>query len=156
MSFRGYSHLNAIFNTKPFTFFVCCLHCWQNRLQKMDNGQNKTCISLATRITPITITGRHFVHYFKVASYSGDKTNYTHIHTHLFNSPLSGTTQVSRYQKGKTNLDFTEASCSSISWAICKSAHRSRQITMPTPRHSFLQAGCPSCRPTDSVKELKV
>ena len=32
-----------------------------------------------------------------------------HTHTHLFNGPLSGTTQVSRYQKGKTNLDFTEA-----------------------------------------------
>jgi len=25
---------------------------------------------------------------------------------HAFNSPLSGTTQVSRYQKGKTNLDL--------------------------------------------------
>jgi len=30
-------------------------------------------------------------------------------HTHLFNGLFSGTTQVSRYQKGKTNLDFTEA-----------------------------------------------
>jgi len=30
-------------------------------------------------------------------------------HTHPFNGPLSGTTRVSRYQKGKTNLDFTEA-----------------------------------------------
>jgi len=30
-------------------------------------------------------------------------------HTHPFNGPLSGTTQVSQYQKGKTNLDFTEA-----------------------------------------------
>jgi len=28
-------------------------------------------------------------------------------HTHTFNGPLSGTTQVSLYQKGKTNLDFT-------------------------------------------------
>jgi len=28
---------------------------------------------------------------------------------HMFNGPLSGTTQVGRYQKGKTNLDFTEA-----------------------------------------------
>jgi len=28
--------------------------------------------------------------------------------THIFNGPF-GTTQVSRYQKGKTNLDFTEA-----------------------------------------------
>ena len=31
------------------------------------------------------------------------------IYTHPFNGLLSGTTQVSRYQKGKTNLDFTEA-----------------------------------------------
>ena len=30
-------------------------------------------------------------------------------HTHPFNGPFSGTTQVSRYQKGKTDLDFTEA-----------------------------------------------
>jgi len=30
-------------------------------------------------------------------------------HTHTFNSHFTGSTQVSRYQKGKTNLDFTEA-----------------------------------------------
>ena len=34
---------------------------------------------------------------------------HTHTHTHPFNGPVSGTTRVSRYQKGKTNLDFTEA-----------------------------------------------
>ena len=28
---------------------------------------------------------------------------------HTFKGPFSGTTQVSLYQKGKTNLDFTEA-----------------------------------------------
>jgi len=28
---------------------------------------------------------------------------------HQFNDPLSGATRVNRYQKGKTNLDFTEA-----------------------------------------------
>ena len=47
---------------------------------------------------------------------------------------------------------------SSINWATCKSAPRSRQITMPAPHRpplSFLQAGCPSCRPTNSVKALK-
>jgi len=45
---------------------------------------------------------------------------------------------------------------SGISWDICKSAHRSRQITMPAPHHLvFLQAGCPSCHPTNSVKALK-
>jgi len=30
----------------------------------------------------------------------------TATHTRTFNGPFSGTTQVSRYQKGKTNLDF--------------------------------------------------
>jgi len=38
------------------------------------------------------------------------------IHTHTFNIPLSGTTRVSRYQKGKTNLDFTEARDSEWQW----------------------------------------
>ena len=32
-----------------------------------------------------------------------------HTHTHPFNGPLSGTTRVSQYQRGKTNLDFTRA-----------------------------------------------
>ena len=45
------------------------------------------------------------------------------------------------YQKGKTktSLDFLEqetVSGSGISWAICKSAPHSRQITTPAPHHS--------------------
>jgi len=66
---------------------------------------------------------------------------------HTFNGPLSGTTQVSRYQKGKTNLDFTEARGSGISWAICKSAPRSRQITTPVPHHSVSTGWTPFLPP---------
>ena len=79
------------------------------------------------------------------------------MHTHPFNSPFSWTTRVSRYQKGKTNLDFTEARDSEWQWhhlghmQVCTRS----QITMQAPHHSFLQAGCPSCRPTNSVKALK-
>jgi len=77
----------------------------------------------------------------------------------VFNGPLSRTTQLSRYQKVKTNVDLlqqeTVSGCG-ISWAIYKSALRSRQITMPAPHHSvFLQARCPSCCPTNSVRALK-
>jgi len=72
---------------------------------------------------------------------------------------MSGTARVSRYQKGKTNLDFLEQEIvggSGISWAVCKCAHRPRQVTMPASHHSvFLQTGCPSCRPANSVKALK-
>ena len=88
------------------------------------------------------------------------QTWHTHTHTHPFNGPLSGTTQVSQYQKGETNLDFTEARDSEWQWhqlghmQVCTSLHR--QITTPAPHRSvFLQAGCFSCRPTNSVKALK-
>ena len=60
-------------------------------------------------------------------------------HTHTFNGPFSGTTQVSQYQKGKTiciSLKQETVSGSGISWAICKSAPHSRQITMPAPHCS--------------------
>jgi len=43
------------------------------------------------------------------------------------------------YQQGNTNLDLLEqetVSGSGISWAICKSAHCPRQITMPALHHS--------------------
>ena len=40
----------------------------------------------------------------------------THTHTHPFNGPFSGTTHVSQYQKGKTNLDFTEARDNEWQW----------------------------------------
>ena len=50
-----------------------------------------------------------------------------HTHTHPFNGPLSGTIRVSRYQKGKTNLDFTEARDSEWQWhqLVCvRAPHR--------------------------------
>ena len=69
--------------------------------------------------------------------------------------PFSGTTQVSRYQKGKTNLDFTEARDSEwqcISWAMCKSAPRSRQIITPATHHSVVYRpdALPATQPTAS------
>ena len=76
-------------------------------------------------------------------------------HTHPFNGPLSGTTQVSQYQKDKTNMVLLKqetVSGSCISWAICKSAPRSRQITMPAPHHSVFYRPDPllAAQPTAS------
>ena len=51
---------------------------------------------------------------------------HTHTDTHPFNDPFSWTTQVSWYQKGKTNLDSLKqetVSGSGISWAIYGSLH---------------------------------
>ena len=76
-----------------------------------------------------------------------------------FNGLFSRTTWVSRYQKGKTNLDFTEARDSEWQWhqlgrmQVCTSLQTDNHAN--TPPLVFLQAGCPSCRPTNSVKALK-
>jgi len=75
------------------------------------------------------------------AIYEHINHTHTHTHTHPFNGPFSGTTRVGRYQKGKTNLDFTEARDSEWQWhqlghmQVC-TAPRSRQITTPAPHHS--------------------
>jgi len=66
---------------------------------------------------------------------------------------------VGRYQKGKTKLDFTEARDSEWQWhplghmQVCTSLQADNHASTPTL--SFLQAGCLSCRPTNSVKALK-
>jgi len=79
--------------------------------------------------------------------------------THQFNDPFSGNTRVSRYQTDKTNLDFTEARDNEWQWhqlghmQVCISLQADNHAS--TPPLSFLQARCPSCRPTNSVKALK-
>jgi len=66
---------------------------------------------------------------------------------------------VSQYQKGKTNLDFTEARDSEWQWhqlshmQVCTLLETDNHTS--TPPLCFLQAGCPSCCPTNSVKALK-
>ena len=80
-------------------------------------------------------------------------------YTHPFNGPFSGTTQLGRYQKGKTNLNFTEARDSE--WQLHQLGHMQVCTSLQTDNHvstsplSFLQARCPSCCPTNSVKALK-
>ena len=89
----------------------------------------------------------------------GDEVPARNTHTHLFNGPFSGTTQVSLYQKGGTNLDFTEARDSEWQWhqlgqmQVCTLLQTDNHTSIPPL--SFLQARCPSCRPTNSIKALK-
>ena len=57
-----------------------------------------------------------------------------HTHTHPFNGRLPGTTRVSRYQKGKTNLDFTEARDSEWQWH--QLGHMQVCISLRTDNHA--------------------
>jgi len=62
---------------------------------------------------------------------------------------------VSRYQKGKTNLDFTEARRSEWQWH--QLGYMQVFTSLQADNHAstaplkFLQAGRPSCCPTNSV-----
>jgi len=96
---------------------------------------------------------------WKITIHHTHTPTYTHTHTHTFNGPFSGTTRVSRYKKGKTNLDFTEAR--DIEWQWHQLGHMQVCTSLQTDSHastpplSFYSFFSPSCRPTNSVKALK-
>ena len=78
-----------------------------------------------------------------------------HTHTHPFNGPFSGTTQMSRYQKGKTNMDFTEARDSEWQWH--QLGHMQVCTLLQTDNHTSTPPFCyyrpdalPAAQPTSS------
>ena len=79
----------------------------------------------------------------------------THTQTHPFNGPFSGTTQVSQYQKGKTNLDFTEARDSEWQWhqlghmQVCTSLQTDNHASTP-PLSFYWPDALPATQPTAS------
>jgi len=76
-------------------------------------------------------------------------------HTHTFNGPLSRTTRVGRYQKGKTNLDFTEARDSEWQWhqlghmQVCTSLQADNDASTP-PLSFYRPDALPAAQPTVS------
>jgi len=77
------------------------------------------------------------------------------VHTHTFNGPLSGTTWVSWYLKGKTNLDFTEARHSEWQWnllghmQVCTSFQTDNHASTP-PLSFYRPESLPTAQPTSS------
>ena len=84
-------------------------------------------------------------------------TLYTCTHTHPFNDPFPGLPGRAGTRKVKPIwilLKQETVSGSSISWAICKSAPHSRQITTPAPHHSvfYRPDALPAAQPTASKR----
>jgi len=76
-------------------------------------------------------------------------------HTHPFNGPFLGLRRRAGTRKVKPIwilLKQETVSGSGISWAVCTSAPRSRQITMPAPHHSvfYRPDALPATQPTVS------
>jgi len=137
-----------------------CFHC-EERVLLQSSAHQHEMINRPRSLTLSSIPVKlfHYLH-TRTRTHTRIRTRtHTHTHTHPFNGPLSWTTQVSRYQKGKTNLDFTEARDSEWHWH--QLGHMQVCTSLPTDNHasipplSFLQAGCPSCCPTNSVKALQ-
>ena len=105
MNRRGFYHANHAAND--------CHPCDLGNVLTSSNIPFKnpanTCCHPRLRSTP-RVDGQRCMH-----GISGVATH-THTHTHTFNGPFSGTTRMSRYQKGKTNLDFTGARDSEWQW----------------------------------------
>ena len=73
---------------------------------------------------------------------------------HTSNGPLSGTTQVSRYQKRKTNLNFTEARDSEWQWhqlghiQVCSSLQTDSHASTPPLSFFYRLDALPAAQPT--------
>ena len=116
-----------------------CVCCWQE-------GYVALCSASKECIAKSSFTGVCLMYYN------------THTHTRLtaLYPGLPGWAGTRKVKPIRILLKQETVSGGGISWTICMSASRSRQITMPAPHCSFfLQAGCPSCHPTNSVKALK-
>jgi len=78
------------------------------------------------------------------------------INSHPFNGPLSGTTRVGRYQKGKTNLDFTEGRDSEWQWhqlghiQVCTSLQTDNHASTQPLSFFYRPAALPAAQPTAS------
>ena len=81
---------------------------------------------------------------------------HTHTHTHPFNGPYSGTTWVSQYQKGKTNLDFAEARDSVWQWhrldhmQVCTSLQTDNHANTSLLQFFYRPDALPAAQPTAS------
>ena len=80
---------------------------------------------------------------------------HTHINTHPFNGPFSGTTRVSRYQKGKTNVGFTDARNSEWQWhqlghvQVCTALQTNNHTSTP-PLNFYRLDALPADQPSAS------
>jgi len=78
------------------------------------------------------------------------------VHTHPVNGPFSGTTWVSRYQKGKTNLDFIEARDSEWQWhqlgsmQVCTSLQTDNHANTSPLSAFYSPDALPAAQPTAS------
>jgi len=129
------------------------------------NLPKKICLDLSTFYLVIVVINKQTDRQTNagdsiIPRFRGYNNTHTCAHTHPFNGPLSGTTRVSQYQKGKINLDFTEARdseccmASAGSYASLHLAPHRQPCQHPTAQFFYKPDALPAAQPTVS-KHLK-
>ena len=117
-------------------------------LCQTDGSTGPAASTLPTHTSVHTHTHTRLTALFQ--DYPGEPVPETHTHSRL--TAVSGTTQVSRYQKGKTNLDFTEARDSEWQWhqlgnmQVCTSLQTDNHTSTP-PLSFYRQDALPAAQP---------
>jgi len=108
---RMKTHICQRFCTKNWLWNLHCpLHWWTVLFKEVSKEQSVLWWKPATSRASVMTDVRDRCHV--AFSIQNNVAN----NTYPFNGPLSGTTQVSRYQKDKTNLDFTDATDKDWQW----------------------------------------
>ena len=120
-----------------------CLHDRQRRNNKQKDILLVVLTAVLLNIVSACMTkcwAQFEVHYFQLSHANTLHTHYASTHTYTRLTALCpglpGWAVTRNVKPIWILLKQEPASGSGISWAMCKSAPRSRQITMPTPHHS--------------------
>jgi len=117
---------------------------YESRCSRLETAANSASQQLNTLQHEHTDARRHIL-------WLEAQIRLQHTHTHPFNGPFSRTTRVGQYQKGKTNLDFTEARESGWQWhqlgrmQVCTSLQTDNHAS--TPPLSFFTGRMPFLPP---------
>ena len=119
-------HKIPYFRCFPAIHEICCtMEIMLSSFDKCAGSQNGRFVNLHNSLKLQNLRRK---------KYKITKNKQTHTHTHAFNGPFSRTTRVSRYQKGKSNLDFTEARDSEWQWH--QLGHMQVCISLQTDNHA--------------------
>ena len=147
-------------NRKPVREYLCLGVYMHAYMHTQPDGQSKNIMPIVSSMQTCIIH-RSYITLYLLSKHTNQQQDDSNTHTHT-NTRLTalcpGPPRWAGTRKEKPIwilLKQETVSGSGIHWAICKSAPRFSHITIRAPHHSFLQAWCPSCRPTNSVKALK-
>jgi len=134
---------------------------WRGYLQAVHTSCCQTNVKALTGNSALILTRKNhtmpspYLDPLSPTQSSSQLTSITSTHTHPFNGPFPGLPRWASTREVKPIwilLKQETVSGSGISWVICKSATRSRQITTPASHHSvfYRPDALPAAQPTAS------